>query len=278
MTTFIDDVLPQYHNIQFREHFRMSRATFEDFLLEIGENENLQRGVHNEVTLRYRLLVTIWVLANRETFREVADRFDTTRGKTTCAILAERLQDFVRWPNRDMLPAVAAGFDFPGTVGCIDSTDIRIKQNLRHLAAFTNRKSFTSVKMQAVCDSNKKFIDVSCGWPGSMHDSRVFEMSSLSRGLEERLRGLPNYHILGKWRIFGYLDVNNLSFIPDYIAAAVILHNFILDVEGDDEEEIHDSSSDENESDDHGDSEPEDEHNDVNQLAIAKRYRIAHSL
>ncbi len=51
--------------------------------------------------------------------------------------------------------------------------------------------------MQAVCDSNKKFIDVSCGWPGSMHDSRVFGMSSLSRGLEERLRGLPNYHILG---------------------------------------------------------------------------------
>ena len=29
MTTFINDVLPQYHNIQFREHFRMSRATFE---------------------------------------------------------------------------------------------------------------------------------------------------------------------------------------------------------------------------------------------------------
>jgi hypothetical protein len=37
--------------------------------------------------------------------------------RTTCAILAERLQDFVRWPNRDMLPAVAAGFDVPGTVG-----------------------------------------------------------------------------------------------------------------------------------------------------------------
>ena len=32
----------------------------------------------------------------------------------------------------------------------IDTKDIRIKQNLRHLAAFTNRKSFTSVKMQAV--------------------------------------------------------------------------------------------------------------------------------
>lgn len=29
MSTFINDILPRYHNIQFREHFRMSRATFE---------------------------------------------------------------------------------------------------------------------------------------------------------------------------------------------------------------------------------------------------------
>ena len=30
-----------------------------------------------------------------------------------------------------------------------------------------------------------------------MHDSRVFGLSSLSKGLNERLRGLENYHILG---------------------------------------------------------------------------------
>ncbi len=35
------------------------------------------------------------------------------------------------------------------------------------------------------------------GWPGSLHDSLVFGMSSLSRGLDERLRGLDNYHNLG---------------------------------------------------------------------------------
>ncbi len=61
--------------------FYIPKLKLQDSLLEIGENENLQRGVHNEVTLRYRLLVTIWVLANRETCRQVADRFDTTRGK-----------------------------------------------------------------------------------------------------------------------------------------------------------------------------------------------------
>lgn len=27
--TFIDDILPRYHNIQFKENFRMAKATFE---------------------------------------------------------------------------------------------------------------------------------------------------------------------------------------------------------------------------------------------------------
>jgi hypothetical protein len=39
-------------------------------------------------------------------------------------------------------------------------------------------------------------MDISCGWPGSMHDSRIFGMSSLSRVIEEKLRE-NNYHLLG---------------------------------------------------------------------------------
>ena len=81
-------------------------------------------------------------------------------------------------------------------IGCLDGTDIQIKQPIKHLAAYTNRKSVTSVKLQGVCDSNLKFMDISCGWPGSMHDSRIFEMSSLSRVIEEKLRD-TNYHLLG---------------------------------------------------------------------------------
>ncbi len=81
-------------------------------------------------------------------------------------------------------------------IECLDGTEIHIKQPLKHLAAYTKRKSVASVKLQGVCDSNLKFMDISCGWPGSMHDSRIFEMSSLSRVIEEKLRD-TNYHLLG---------------------------------------------------------------------------------
>ena len=136
---------------------------------------------------------------------------------STCRMLTERAEEYIRWPNQDNPEDTASGFIFPGTigmtlllfsisllapmvkfdfVGCLDGTDIHLKQPIAHLAAYTNRKSVTSVKLQGVCDSNLKFMDISCGWPGSMHDSRIFGISSLSRILEEKLRG-TNYHILG---------------------------------------------------------------------------------
>ena len=78
----------------------------------------------------------------------------------------------------------------------IDTTSISIKQPLRHLAAYTDPKSKTSVKIQAVCDSRKLFLDVSVGWPGSMHDARIYNKSLLARVIHEKLAG-TNYYILG---------------------------------------------------------------------------------
>jgi hypothetical protein len=37
----------------------------------------------------------------------------------------------------------------------------------------------------------------------------------------------------GKWRKLKFLDVTNLSLIPHILIAACVLHNYILNVEGD---------------------------------------------
>jgi len=52
------------------------------------------------------------------------------------------------------------------------------------------------VKLQAVVDGKGRFIDISCAWPGSMHDSRIFRLSSLFQVLEEKLEG-TDFRILG---------------------------------------------------------------------------------
>ena len=44
---------------------------------------------------------------------------------------------------------------------------------------YYNRKGFYSMLMQAVVDSNYCFTDIYIGWPGSIHDARVFSNSAI---------------------------------------------------------------------------------------------------
>lgn len=48
--------------------------------------------------------------------------------------------------------------------------------------------------MQVVCNHRQKIIDLFVGYPGSVHDSRVFRNSPLATNLEQRC---GRYHILG---------------------------------------------------------------------------------
>jgi hypothetical protein len=82
------------------------------------------------------------------------------------------------------------------TVGAVDSFEVEIRQPLDRLPAYTSRKCKTTVKVQAVATWDLKFIDVSVGWPGSMHDSRINRNSSLSQALRARFED-TDFHILG---------------------------------------------------------------------------------
>ena len=180
------------------------------------------RKEFNELPVKVKLLMTVWWVANQETFRQVADRFGTTRGNahyvimTTCQVIANRLTDFVIWPKKEELSDLSAGFDFPNAIGIIDTTPIEIKQPLQQLAAYTNYKKKTVVKVQAVCDSKNRFIDVSIGWPGSLHDSRIYELSSLSGVIDKKLQGTP-YYILGdKGKMINDFIYIKISFLKIY--------------------------------------------------------------
>ena len=47
-----------------------------------------------------------------------------------------------------------------------------------------NRKSFHSIVLQGVADANGKFLNVSTGYTGSIHDARVLRMSALLTAIE----------------------------------------------------------------------------------------------
>ena len=102
--------------------------------------------------------------------------------------------------TRQEMERIAEGFrqraGIPGVVGAVDGTHIQSPApNSLHRSSYINRKGFASIQLQVVCDSKLRFLDICTGYPGSVHDARVYRNSPLS----EKVETLPDtYHILGE--------------------------------------------------------------------------------
>ncbi|TGZ52459.1 hypothetical protein DBV15_11506 [Temnothorax longispinosus] len=73
------------------------------------------------------------------------------------------------------------GIDLPGIDGAIDCTQVRLVhtrfQNIDEV--YKNRKGYFSLNVQAVVGPRTEFLDIVPEWPGSQHDSRIFQNSRL---------------------------------------------------------------------------------------------------
>lgn len=70
---------------------------------------------------------------------------------------------------------------FPGIIGCIDGTHIEIKSpGCQNAEIYRNRKGWMSLNIQVVSE----ILDIVIRWPEYVHDSRIFNSSSLKLRLE----------------------------------------------------------------------------------------------
>ena len=49
---------------------------------------------------------------------------------------------------------------------------------------YVNCKEFHSLYLKVICDMDMQFTDVFCGYPGSVHDTRVFRNSLFFQEVE----------------------------------------------------------------------------------------------
>lgn len=107
----------------------------------------------------------------------------------------------IRLPAEEDLPAIGMSFARKGgsaifrqCVGAIDGCHIRTMCPVALHDQYFNRKQFYSLNMQAMVDHTGKFIDILSGYPGSVHDSRIFRNSPLYR---DHLYPPEGYFIIG---------------------------------------------------------------------------------
>lgn len=147
-------------------------------------------GGSAQTPLEDRLLMFLWYMASLDKYAAIADRFGTSESTALYAIhnfitfINDYLLDAViLWPTPPEMQEIKDMYfelkGFPGIIGFIDGTHIPIKRPSERGIDYYNRKDFYSIVLQAVVREDLRFIDIFAGFPGKVHDARVFRHSKL---------------------------------------------------------------------------------------------------
>ena len=122
--------------------------------------------------------------------------------RVTTVINEQLFSTVVNWPNEPgSIANISARFrllaGMPFVIGCIDGTHVPIVGPHENEPQFVNRHGTHSINCMAVAGPDFKFYYVSCKWPGSVADARVYRNSTLAARLEN-WRPIANAIILAE--------------------------------------------------------------------------------
>ncbi|KAL0879649.1 hypothetical protein ABMA27_003364 [Loxostege sticticalis] len=200
ITNYIDGTINKHNAHEFKTHFRMFPDTFEYVLGLIGhrfKKKIMDTGItfgRKPIDAKKQLLIALWMMALPDCYRSVCEKFDV--GLATALRSVRRVSytlhslapQFIRWPRGEHAREVAREFErhsaFPGVVGAIGGTHIKVNAPTKDGQSYINRKGTHSIQMQAVCTHYIVLTSVFGGYAGSVHDARVFRLSPVQNFIQ----------------------------------------------------------------------------------------------
>lgn len=174
-------------------HFRVTRPTFNtlcDLVRRDLQKQNTR--MRSPVSVEARVAVALRRLATGDSFNSCGLQFGIgmSTAKTICSefeLSLLRLKDhFIKFPltrqelQRELMDEFEEEYGIPQIVGAINGCHIAINAPPdNHKDYFNRKQQYSAVNLQAKVNCNLKFIHVSFGYPGSIHDARVLRLSGL---------------------------------------------------------------------------------------------------
>lgn len=197
---FWEFTVENYSETEFKEAFRINRDSF-NYLLERFVSHDIYTSLRGTaISADKHLGIFLWFAAHEACcFRDLRDRFNVAIGTVHNIIvrvtyfMSDLATDHIIWPDEGEKKITAEYFHarkgFPNVCGLIDGSHVKFDPPKDKSFDFYNRKKETTIQMQAVCNHNKQIIDFYVGWPGKVHDARVFKNSQLFFNLENLCGG-----------------------------------------------------------------------------------------
>ncbi|GBG63080.1 hypothetical protein CBR_g36565 [Chara braunii] len=187
-----DDATDDY----FKYKLRMSPRVFRE-IAETLSPLRQRRVTFYRVPLQpdHIIAYALYRWATGETYDIRTCSFDIGRSSSITAVrdvtaaLLTAYPDKISWPTGLQKAVVLRAFadkGFPNCHGCIDCTHIYIdKPANANGEDYCDRKRRFSMQAQVVVDMKLRVLDVFVGYPGSVHDMRMLNLSSLWARVEE---------------------------------------------------------------------------------------------
>jgi len=189
---------------------RVTKKKFSELADRLQQTERFCKQSPQLTSASTALAATLWYLGNLSSQREIAERFDISQGHL-CHLISDVVDflcsmsgEVIQWPGFEVIKQVEGHFrslaNFPGVMGALDGCHIPILAPEYCQADYLDRNHNHSVNLMAVCDSEKKFTYCYAGYPGSVHDQRVFGNSSLGTAINScpaKFFPSNHYHIIG---------------------------------------------------------------------------------
>jgi DDE superfamily endonuclease len=196
---------------EFLFHFRMSRDCFWQLVAELKDLPIFRNDGDGCVPrpAEQQLLVLLKYFGsdgNAASSFNVGAFFGISRGSVeSCRLCALRalltLEDRTYyWPNseerKQLSNRIRDTYLFPNCVGFIDGTLLPLATRpLLHGENYLSRKRFYAIVMLVVCDDNGRILYYHVGWPGSVHDNRVWRTCNLFKNCATMFS--PREYLLG---------------------------------------------------------------------------------
>ena len=179
---YLETTVPKYNDKEFMEHFRLSKEMAVELAGRFKSSlyYTYQAGGNGKIDELQHVLIFLWFAGHQTaSFRDVADRFDITIStlhtilKRMVYFLSNLSSEIIKWPSAAEKIVIEGHFrdnGFPGVIGAVDGTHIKIDKPKNDPDSYLNRKHYFSIQVRNCYNTKYKllitykfnFIDAVC--------------------------------------------------------------------------------------------------------------------
>lgn len=184
------DFINEMADIEFYRRFRLRKDTVIKVLELIEDQLEFNNDLNNSVSPINQLLTALLFYSSGGHQLSISDLMKMDQSTVSRIILkvsraiAGLNSHYIKMPSQDECIRTQTKFfeiaRFPRVIGCLDCTHIKVQSpGGEDGEIFRNRKSYFSLNVQVICDSDLMINNIVARWPGSAHDSTIFNNSRI---------------------------------------------------------------------------------------------------